>query len=187
MTTARTRTAVANACVDILDTEFFRALCEPARIQIFRQLVIKGRSDIGTIAEDLPQDRSVIARHLQQMERAGEARPVRDSDRPPQALALAGPSLRRRSAVTGSRGCGHGDPRDRLGPARRDGNGRGCRPPLGSARIALVVLAPHAEIVRPVRRRTAWGTSGTGRAMRVGEPPATVGPMTASVRRLSEI
>jgi DNA-binding transcriptional ArsR family regulator len=71
MTTTRSRTAVANACVDILDTEFFRALCEPARIQIFRQLVIKGRSDIGTIAEDLPQDRSVIARHLQQMERAG--------------------------------------------------------------------------------------------------------------------
>ena len=71
MTKPRTRAQVANACIDTLDTEFFRALCEPARIEIFRQLVIKGRSDIGTVAEDLPQDRSVIARHLQQMERAG--------------------------------------------------------------------------------------------------------------------
>lgn len=67
----QTRTEAANACLEILDTEFFRALCEPARIQIFRELVLKGRSDIGTIAQAMPQDRSVIARHLQMMERAG--------------------------------------------------------------------------------------------------------------------
>ncbi len=54
-----------------MDTEFFRALCEPARVEVFKQLVLKGRSDIGTIAESMPQDRSVIARHLQLMERAG--------------------------------------------------------------------------------------------------------------------
>ena len=71
MSKPRNRTAAANACVEVLDTEFFRALCEPARIQIFRQLVLQGRTHIGAIAEDLPQDRSVIARHLQQMERAG--------------------------------------------------------------------------------------------------------------------
>jgi predicted transcriptional regulator len=71
MTKLSTRTDAANACVEFLDTEFFRALCEPARIQIFRQLVLKGRCDIGTIAQDLPQDRSVIARHLQTMHRAG--------------------------------------------------------------------------------------------------------------------
>lgn len=65
------RTDAANACVEIMDTEFFRALCEPARVEIFKQLILKGRSDIGTIAEDLPQDRSVVARHLQVMERAG--------------------------------------------------------------------------------------------------------------------
>jgi DNA-binding transcriptional ArsR family regulator len=70
----RTRLEAANACVGLLDAEFFRALCEPARIQIFKQLVLKGRSDIGTIAEDLPQDRSVIARHLQTMQRAGVLR-----------------------------------------------------------------------------------------------------------------
>lgn len=67
----KTRQEAANACVEIMDAEFFRALCEPARIEVFKQLVLKGRSDIGTIAAGLPQDRSVIARHLQVMERAG--------------------------------------------------------------------------------------------------------------------
>jgi DNA-binding transcriptional ArsR family regulator len=71
MNALQTRNDAAQACVDILNTDFFRALCEPARIQIFSQLVLLGRSDIGTIAEALPQDRSVIARHLQLMERAG--------------------------------------------------------------------------------------------------------------------
>lgn len=67
----KARTAAAQACGKVLDTDFFRALCEPSRIEIFKQLVRLGRSDIGTIAEALPQDRSVIARHLQLMERAG--------------------------------------------------------------------------------------------------------------------
>jgi DNA-binding transcriptional ArsR family regulator len=71
MNALQTRDDAALACIDIINTDFFRALCEPARVQIFSQLVRLGRSDIGTIAEALPQDRSVIARHLQLMERAG--------------------------------------------------------------------------------------------------------------------
>lgn len=74
MNSLQTRDDAATACIVILNTDFFRALCEPARIQIFSQLVRLGRSDIGTIAEELPQDRSVIARHLQLMERAGLVR-----------------------------------------------------------------------------------------------------------------
>ena len=66
-----TRTQAADACVEILDADFFRALCEPARLAIFRQLVLLGQSDIATIAQAMPQDRSVIARHLQTLERAG--------------------------------------------------------------------------------------------------------------------
>ena len=66
-----TRTQAADACVEVLDADFFRALCEPARLAIFRQLVLLGRSDIATVAEAMPQDRSVIARHLQTLERAG--------------------------------------------------------------------------------------------------------------------
>lgn len=67
----KTRADAAAACTEVLNTEFFRALCEPARIEIFKELVLKGRSDIGTIAQAFPQDRSVIARHLQLMDRAG--------------------------------------------------------------------------------------------------------------------
>ena len=66
-----TREAAATACVEILDTVFFKALCEPARVALLRDLVLKGRSDVGTIAAGAPQDRSVVARHLQVMERAG--------------------------------------------------------------------------------------------------------------------
>jgi DNA-binding transcriptional ArsR family regulator len=71
MKTLRTRKDAAEACIEVINTEFFRALCEPARVQIFSELVRLGRADIGTVAAGLPQDRSVIARHLQVMERAG--------------------------------------------------------------------------------------------------------------------
>lgn len=65
------RAEAANACLKVLDTAFLRALCEPVRVEILRQLVARGRSDVGTIAASMPQDRSVVARHLQLMERAG--------------------------------------------------------------------------------------------------------------------
>lgn len=71
MSTPASRTKAANACLAVLDTALFRALCEPVRLEIFRQLVVRGRSDVGTIAQPMPQDRSVVARHLQLMERAG--------------------------------------------------------------------------------------------------------------------
>jgi predicted transcriptional regulator len=71
MVRTKSREDIANACVAMLDTVFFRALCEPVRIEILRQLILKGRADVNTIAEDMPQDRSVIARHLQLMERTG--------------------------------------------------------------------------------------------------------------------
>ena len=57
----------AHECVAVFDTAFFRALCEPSRIAVLRELILLGRADIGTIAGRLPQDRSVIARHLQQL------------------------------------------------------------------------------------------------------------------------
>ena len=38
---------------------------------LLRQLAIDGPSDIGTVARHFSQDRSVISRHLQLMERAG--------------------------------------------------------------------------------------------------------------------
>ena len=61
------REEAARQCVAVFDTGFFKALCEPARIAVLRELILLGRADIAAIAEHLPQDRSVIARHLQQL------------------------------------------------------------------------------------------------------------------------
>lgn len=68
------REAAARQCVDVFDTGFFKALCEPARIAVLRELILLGRADIAAIAERLPQDRSVIARHLQQLAAASIVR-----------------------------------------------------------------------------------------------------------------
>jgi DNA-binding transcriptional ArsR family regulator len=61
------RQEVAEQCVAVFDTAFFKALCEPARIAVLRELILLGRADIAGVAARLPQDRSVIARHLQQL------------------------------------------------------------------------------------------------------------------------
>jgi DNA-binding transcriptional ArsR family regulator len=61
------RKEAAKRCVAVFDTGFFKALCEPARIAVLRELILLGRGDIGAIAARLPQDRSVVARHLQQL------------------------------------------------------------------------------------------------------------------------
>ncbi|MCC5996911.1 MAG: winged helix-turn-helix transcriptional regulator [Oceanicaulis sp.] len=66
-----TRQQAANRCLAALDTAFMSALCEPARCEILRRLILNGRSDIGAIASGMPQDRSVVSRHLQVLERAG--------------------------------------------------------------------------------------------------------------------
>ena len=40
-------------------------------MDILRFLMLNGRSDIGTIADHMPQDRSVVSRHLNLMQEAG--------------------------------------------------------------------------------------------------------------------
>lgn len=60
-----------NELIQILDSKFFKALSEPARVQILKYLILNGRSDIADIAANLPQDRSVISRHLQMMHEVG--------------------------------------------------------------------------------------------------------------------
>ncbi len=67
----RTIEKSAEELVAILDSKFFKALSEPVRIEIIKFLILNGRSDIATIAENLPQDRSVISRHLQMMSKEG--------------------------------------------------------------------------------------------------------------------
>jgi ArsR family transcriptional regulator, zinc-responsive transcriptional repressor len=62
------RRKLAEQCVAAFDLDFFRTLCEPARLNVLRELMVLGRADIAAIAENLPQDRSVVARHLKQLE-----------------------------------------------------------------------------------------------------------------------
>lgn len=62
---------MAQSALDVLDTRFFKALCEPSRVEIIRKLITIGACDVGTIAKGLAQDRSVISRHLASLERAG--------------------------------------------------------------------------------------------------------------------
>jgi DNA-binding transcriptional ArsR family regulator len=65
------RDRAAARMVEILDAPLLRALAEPARLEVLRVLLLHGPADIGTIAERLPQDRSVISRHLKTLEEAG--------------------------------------------------------------------------------------------------------------------
>jgi DNA-binding transcriptional ArsR family regulator len=55
----------------IVASKVFRALCEPARIQILKLLTLWGRSDVATIAAHVPQHPSVVSRHLAQLHEAG--------------------------------------------------------------------------------------------------------------------
>lgn len=55
----------------LLDTAFLKTLSEPVRIDILRQLMLGGRQDVSAIAQELPQDRSVISRHLSLMKNSG--------------------------------------------------------------------------------------------------------------------
>ncbi len=73
-----TRDKAAARMVEILDSPFLRTLTEPARLEILRILLVGGPADIATIAAHLPQDRSVISRHLKTLEDAGIVRGTRE-------------------------------------------------------------------------------------------------------------
>lgn len=68
------RQTAASELDAILESKVFRALCEPVRVEILRVLTLVGRSDIAAIAAQMPQDRSVISRHLAQLHHAGFVR-----------------------------------------------------------------------------------------------------------------
>ncbi len=62
---------ILDELVKVLDSKFLKALSEPVRIEILKVIMRNGRTDIGTIAENMPQDRSVISRHLNLMHEVG--------------------------------------------------------------------------------------------------------------------
>ena len=57
--------------VEALDSKMIKALTDPTRALLLKYLLLNGRSDVSTIAEHMPQDRSVISRHLNMMAEAG--------------------------------------------------------------------------------------------------------------------
>ena len=61
----------ADRLIDAFDSKFFKTMSEPVRMQIMRFLLLNGRSDIATIADTMPQDRSVVSRHLNLMSEVG--------------------------------------------------------------------------------------------------------------------
>ena len=63
--------SVTDELIELIDSRFFKALSEPVRVQLLKHLIVGGKSDIASIAEAFPQDRSVISRHLQAMQSAG--------------------------------------------------------------------------------------------------------------------
>ena len=71
---AESRKQAAREFDAILETKVFRALCEPVRIEILKRLTVQGRSDIAAIGAHVPQDRSVVSRHLAQLHQAGIVR-----------------------------------------------------------------------------------------------------------------
>ena len=44
---------------------------DPARLELMKVLLLEGPSDIGSLASQVPQDRSVVSRHLKVLEQAG--------------------------------------------------------------------------------------------------------------------
>lgn len=66
-----TRDEVLKEFSEVYDARFFKTLGEPVRIQILSYLMKNGRSDIGSITENMSQDRSVVSRHLNQMLEVG--------------------------------------------------------------------------------------------------------------------
>jgi DNA-binding transcriptional ArsR family regulator len=62
--------AIDNALANI-DSDFIKALSEPARLAIIKLLILHGTLDATSLAEKMPQDRSVISRHLSMMEKSG--------------------------------------------------------------------------------------------------------------------
>ena len=81
MTENEIRNRAATAFDQAFDTGFLDACCDPVRSAIIRQLILLGKADIGTIAKEFSQDRSVISRHLAVLERSGLVQSARDGRR----------------------------------------------------------------------------------------------------------
>jgi len=72
------RQLAVDAAIETLDSTFFKALCEPSRVGVLRRVMLLGRADVSEIAAGLPQERSVVSRHLQTLLDAGILRTAKE-------------------------------------------------------------------------------------------------------------
>ena len=70
-TDAAERRDAARQLRAMLDSNLFRALCEPVRVDLAVHLTEHGPADVRTIAEHFPQHSTVISRHLATLADAG--------------------------------------------------------------------------------------------------------------------
>jgi DNA-binding transcriptional ArsR family regulator len=71
MGSERNALACGNHIEDSIDFDFYKALFDPVRSEIIVFLASHGRKNISEIAEQFTQDRSVISRHLELLNRYG--------------------------------------------------------------------------------------------------------------------
>lgn len=60
-----------NELVNVFDSQFFKVMSEPIRVEILKVLLVNGRIDVATVASKIKKDRSVLSRHLHQLAEAG--------------------------------------------------------------------------------------------------------------------
>lgn len=74
MNTPLSRTQAIEAAIASLDGAFFKALCEAPRVAVLKRVMLLERADVTELAAELPQERSVVSRHLQVLLDAGIVR-----------------------------------------------------------------------------------------------------------------
>jgi DNA-binding transcriptional ArsR family regulator len=74
----KSRERAARELLEVFDSPFLRALTEPARLDLLRVLMVQGPLDVSTLASHVPQERSVVSRHLKILESAGIVRVTRE-------------------------------------------------------------------------------------------------------------
>nr|BFD66053.1 hypothetical protein HAGR004_10750 [Bdellovibrio sp. HAGR004] len=71
MTATQKKQNALKDLVEVFDSQFFKALAEPVRIEILKFLLINGKSDVATVAKCIKKDRSVLSRHLHNLVETG--------------------------------------------------------------------------------------------------------------------
>src|SRR5687768_436568 len=71
MANSQRKLAAIQDLVDVFDSQFFKMMAEPSRIEILKFLLVNGKSDVATVAKNIKKDRSVLSSHLHNLVAAG--------------------------------------------------------------------------------------------------------------------